>query len=112
MREFAFSVVPPIFEEPPAGRRPEPLAFARAVGLDPTDPAAAFVWYSRAAVAGDGRAMRALAIALEAGRGVRRDPAAALRWWRRAAAAGDTVARVRMAVIESQEEALLAEFAA
>jgi TPR repeat protein len=73
------------------------------------DPATAFVAASRAAVRGDAAAMRRLALALEAGHGVRRDPAAALRWWRRAAAAGDARAIARLAPFERQAARLLAE---
>lgn len=71
------------------------------------DYAAAFVWFSRAAIGGHAPAMTRMAEALAEGRGVRRDAAAALRWYRRAAAAGDGGANATVGWIDRHYEATL-----
>lgn len=72
---------------------------------------AAFVWFSRAAVAGYAPAMTRMAEALAEGRGVRRDPAMALRWYRRASAAGDAGAQATVGWIDRHLEATLESLA-
>ncbi|EAP4732926.1 sel1 repeat family protein, partial [Salmonella enterica] len=56
------------------------------------DPAAALVWYRKAAEQGDAAAQNAVGAALSAGRGTARDRTAALVWYRKAAEQGNALA--------------------
>ncbi|ENJ9364396.1 sel1 repeat family protein [Salmonella enterica] len=56
------------------------------------DPAAALVWYRKAAEQGDAASQNAVGVALSAGRGTPQDRKAALVWYRKSAEQGNALA--------------------